>query len=145
MGPVPDEFIWFPSTNRDSEDEDVVEEIRHIPDISNEPPESSADTGHESSSEDESNEKPQPGLRETRWIRKAVPRSIGPRTDIYYFDAENKAQRLRSPREVIEYCRKNNIVFKPDLFDFKGANTYEGIVTSPVGSKPSAEICQSQA
>lgn len=146
MGTIQDEFQWVPTTSSDSEDEDAVEESGIVPDISSDPLESSADSeGIDQDSLKEPTIK-QPVLRETRWIRKVVPRTIGDKRDIYYFDIENQSHRLRSPREVIEYCRKNNLVFKPDLFNFKKRDSYEGIVSSPSSSpNPSADICQSQA
>ena len=72
-------------------------------------------------------------LRDTTWRRKVVPRPDGSRNDIYYYDDNNKG-RLRSLNEVENYCKKENLRFNPEFFDFSGKNTYEG----PVNSKPVA-------
>lgn len=148
LGTIPEEFQWVSATRGVFEEEDVVEEVRLTSDSSNDSLESPAGAERDSldaSSEDGSSIGSQPTLRETSWMRSVVPRKTGSRNDIYFFDEINNSQRLRSPREVMEYCRDNNVIFNPDLFDFKGSNTYQGIVPEPNSDVPSVDICQSQS
>lgn len=42
--------------------------------------------------------------------------------------------RLRSIREVHDYCLKHDIKFDPSIFCFKGADKYESIVHGHSGS-----------
>lgn len=62
------------------------------------------------------------------WIRVAVPRKDGSRTDIYY-KIEGTNMRLRSPNDVVKYCKSNNINYNGDLFDFSGKNTFSGKIS----------------
>ena len=67
--------------------------------------------------------------KKVSWFRKPKRRADGSPTDIYYYeDGCNK--RLRSIREAKEYCDQNNILYKPELFDFSASNKYKGIVGS---------------
>ncbi|GBO10568.1 hypothetical protein AVEN_267283-1 [Araneus ventricosus] len=70
------------------------------------------------------------------WIRKPVPRTDGKRTDIYYYE-EGKKQRLRSLKEVKDYCSENELKFQPNLFNFKATDTYSGIVSGNYESSSS--------
>ena len=74
---------------------------------------------------------------DTTWTRKISKRPDGSRTDIYYYD-ENRAGRLRSLNNVKEHCQKYNLKYKPEMFDFKGKNLYEG----PINPKPSTSGIQ---
>lgn len=76
-------------------------------------------------------------LRTATWIREAKTRRDNTRTDIYYYE-QGKTLRLRSPNEVEKYCKKNHIKFEPSIFDFKGKNTYEGIIRDPKASSSSS-------
>lgn len=50
-----------------------------------------------------------------------------------------KTARLRSLREVQEYCHKHGIKFNAKLFSFSGKNKYEGIALECYGrSSPSS-------
>ncbi|GBM64646.1 hypothetical protein AVEN_91714-1 [Araneus ventricosus] len=62
------------------------------------------------------------------WVRKAVPRSDGSRTDIYY-GIEGTNVRLRSFNELIGYCERNKIQYDKNLFNFSGKNTESGKVS----------------
>lgn len=75
-------------------------------------------------------------LRSAVWLRKAVPRSDGSRTDIYYYE-EKKTERMRSLRDVEKYCDKHHIKFEPAIFDFKGSNNFQGRVMSQQNSDDS--------
>ncbi|GBN92771.1 hypothetical protein AVEN_247810-1 [Araneus ventricosus] len=68
------------------------------------------------------------GEKVATWIRKAVPRPHWKRTDIYYYE-EGKTELLRPLNEVRDYCFKNKLKFQSDLFDFKGTDTYSGVVS----------------
>ncbi|GBN38138.1 hypothetical protein AVEN_182835-1 [Araneus ventricosus] len=70
------------------------------------------------------------------WIRKPVPRTDGKRTEIYYYE-EGKKQRLRSLKEVKDYCSENKLKFQPDIFNFKATDTYSGIVSGNYESSSS--------
>lgn len=61
------------------------------------------------------------------WIRKPVTRGDGSRTDVYYFE-NGKTERLRSLNEVQKYCSRNNVKFRPELFDFRGSNKLKGVI-----------------
>ncbi|GBM00133.1 Retrovirus-related Pol polyprotein from transposon TNT 1-94 [Araneus ventricosus] len=62
------------------------------------------------------------------WVCKAVPRSDGSRTDIYY-SIEGTNVRLRSFNDVIGYCERNKIRCDKNLFNFSGKNTESGKIT----------------
>lgn len=79
---------------------------------------------------------PVPQLREVTWIRKIVPRKKGTRVDVYYYE-EGKTERLRTIKEIRQYCMKHQIKFEPYLFSFKSSNTYEGIVRNSTDSSSS--------
>lgn len=65
--------------------------------------------------------------RVVNWVRKPVTRGDGSRTDIYYFES-GKTQRLRSLNDIQKYCSRNNVDFKPELFDFRGSNRFKGTI-----------------
>lgn len=124
---VPDRtVIYYPANVRNPPTEPIVEEPVHdTPDRSR-----MSSTSSESSEPDDP---PVPVLRKVKWIRKPVLRSDGSRTDIYYYERGNDT-RLRSLREIRDYCTKNKIVFEPHIFSFRGKNTYRGIVTGTRGN-----------
>ncbi|GBM20396.1 hypothetical protein AVEN_222102-1 [Araneus ventricosus] len=62
------------------------------------------------------------------WVRKAVPRSDGSRTDIYY-SIQGTNVILRSFNDVIGYCERNKIQCDKNLFNFSGKNTESGKVS----------------
>ena len=74
-----------------------------------------------------------PNLKTVNWLRKIKLRPDGSRNDAYYYE-EGKIKRLRSLNDVEGYCKKNNIVFQPGLFDFKGSNNFNGLVSSNIVS-----------
>ncbi|GBM93549.1 Retrovirus-related Pol polyprotein from transposon TNT 1-94 [Araneus ventricosus] len=67
-----------------------------------------------------------PKVKCVEWIRKAVPRKDGSRTDIYYYE-KGCNTRIRSV-DTKKYCEDRNIEYIPSAFDFRASNTYEGIV-----------------
>lgn len=69
-----------------------------------------------------------PVLKDVNWVRRPCPRTMSSRIDVYYYE-ENKRERLRSLDDVKRYCNKNNILFKPELFNFSGTDDYSGVVT----------------
>lgn len=73
---------------------------------------------------DESNAEGQ-NLKSVNWLRNPVPRKTGKRTDIYFYE-EGKTQRLRSHKEVKNYCKKNGLKYEKDLFNFSTKNNYKG-------------------
>lgn len=74
----------------------------------------------ETSDSDSENEDPKfSPLKEIKFTRVEVPRKDKSRTDIYYYP-EGSTKRLRSKREVEEYCDANNIIYCPDNFNFSG-------------------------
>ena len=79
----------------------------------------------------DSDEKDPLNLKTVNWLRKTKLRPDGSRNDAYYYE-EGKAKRLRSLDDIEGYCKKNNIVFEPSLFDFKGGNNFNGLVSSNI-------------
>lgn len=74
--------------------------------------------------------------RSTKWDRVISERSDGSRTDVYYYEvgkprtAEN---RLRSLKNIRDYCIENGIQFDPSLFNFKGkTDKFQGVVEPDV-------------
>lgn len=68
-------------------------------------------------------------LRKAEWFRgiKTKRAAAGGGTEVYYYE-DGKNQRLKSLKDVSQYCLKNNIEFEPELFNFQGSDNYEGIV-----------------
>lgn len=60
------------------------------------------------------------------WIREAKRRKTGTRTDIYYVLKGTKVK-LRSLPDAEKYCRKYNIEYDKNYFNFSTLNTYEGL------------------
>ncbi|KAG8160610.1 hypothetical protein JTE90_022572 [Oedothorax gibbosus] len=65
--------------------------------------------------------------RSTTLRRDPVTRPDGTRTDIYYYE-HNSNHRLRTLKEIKNYCERNNLEFNPDIFDFSGKNKFSGFV-----------------
>jgi hypothetical protein len=95
--------------------------------------------GQSSEDEETSIRTPSTSLRNAVWVRKPVPRPDGTRTDIYYYERGN-SRRLRSLKDVREYCLDEKIQFVPHLFSFKGSDLYEG----EISTQPSV-ACAKQA
>lgn len=91
------------------------------------------------SSDSESEEDENKALEETTWIRKVVPRKLGNRNDIYYY--EKNKDRLRSKNDVEGYCREKNLKYDESLFDFSSKNLYEGEVPKPSSSHVQCCTC----
>ena len=69
------------------------------------------------------------------WTCTLQCKKISPRSDVYYYSEEfNK--KLKSNREVKEFCAKNNIFFDPDLFNFSTWNKYQGPIPIPDSTEP---------
>lgn len=119
--------FYFPSnSSSDYLRENLVEEnTNEIPPNSQRSPPASETSDSESESESE--------LKTVSWQRKAKMRSDQKRRDIYYYE-DGTNNRLRSLREVKNYCKQKKLVFKPDLFDFSINNSYEGIVQPSANS-----------
>ncbi|GFT02235.1 uncharacterized protein TNCV_84881 [Trichonephila clavipes] len=62
----------------------------------------------------------------TTWKRVVVPLPDGSRNDIYYYEL-GKSQRLRSCNEI-KYCMDRKLEFDESIFNFKGKDTFEGII-----------------
>ena len=75
----------------------------------------------------------QPPPRIINWTRTLQRRKVSPRTDVYYYP-EGFNKKLKTVREVKDFCTKNNIFFDPDLFDFSTLNKYQGPVPIPDSS-----------
>ncbi|GBM61600.1 Retrovirus-related Pol polyprotein from transposon TNT 1-94 [Araneus ventricosus] len=84
-----------------------------------------------------------PKVKCVEWIRKAVPRKDGSRTDIYYYE-KGCNTRIRSV-DTKKYCEDRNIEYIPSVFDFRASNTYEGIVPNRPNpySLPNSSLCSS--
>lgn len=81
-----------------------------------------------------------PNLRNTRWERRPVTRPDKSRTDIYYYEV-GKTTRLRSHHDVKKYCSKNNLTYRPDIFNFRGTDLTAGIISSQdTESQPEDEV-----
>ncbi|GBM10016.1 hypothetical protein AVEN_179812-1, partial [Araneus ventricosus] len=82
-----------------------------------------------------------PKVKCVEWIRKAVPRKDGSRTDIYYYE-KGCNTRIRSV-DTKKYCEDRNIEYIPSVFDFRASNTYEGIVPNRPNpySLPNSSLC----
>lgn len=60
-------------------------------------------------------------VKSSNWIRKEVVRKSGKsvgHTDVYYYPYEG-AKRLRSMKEIKDYCKKENVEFRKEDFSFK--------------------------
>lgn len=66
--------------------------------------------------------------REVEWIRKAVTRPDMSRTDVYYYERD-QTERLKTLRQVKDYCRRKLIRFDSDRYDFSGKNKFSGIIS----------------
>ncbi|GBN91551.1 hypothetical protein AVEN_4977-1 [Araneus ventricosus] len=84
-----------------------------------------------------------PKVKCVEWIRKAVPRKDGSRTDIYYYE-KGCNTRIRSV-DTKKYCEDRNIEYIPSVFDFRASNTYEGIVPNRPNPYPlpNSSLCSS--
>ncbi|GBO30536.1 Retrovirus-related Pol polyprotein from transposon TNT 1-94, partial [Araneus ventricosus] len=84
-----------------------------------------------------------PKVKCVEWIRKAVPRKDGSRTDIYYYE-KGCNTRIRSV-DTKKYCEDRNIKYIPSVFDFRASNTYEGIVPNRPNPYPlpNSSLCSS--
>lgn len=69
-------------------------------------------------------------IKNLSWSREAVPRKGGSRNDIYY-RVEGFKDRLRSYKEVEDFCKANNISYSRDFFDFGVKNNFSGKVNDP--------------
>ena len=76
--------------------------------------------------------------RVINWTRTLQRRKVSPRSDVYYYP-EGFNRKLKSVREVKEFCTKHNILFDPDLFDFSTLNTYQGPVPIPNNNELTGE------
>ncbi|GFY59246.1 retrovirus-related Pol polyprotein from transposon TNT 1-94 [Trichonephila inaurata madagascariensis] len=63
----------------------------------------------------------------TTWKRVVVPRPDGSRNDTYCYELR-KSQRLRSCNEIKKYCMDRKLEFDESIFNFKGKDTFEGII-----------------
>ncbi|KMQ82338.1 copia-like retrotransposable element protein [Lasius niger] len=63
-----------------------------------------------------------------KWVRRAVPRKTGNRTDIYY-GVEGENEKFRSANDIRKYCKPRRIEFRPELFIFSGKELYSGKVS----------------
>lgn len=71
-----------------------------------------------------------------KWRRKAVPRAEGTRHDIYYYEGDSK-ERMRSLKNVEDYCNKYNLPFESELFDFSTKNTFSGEINTDLNEETS--------
>lgn len=111
-----------------------------LPGTAQSPPSSSVSSDEESDDEEQGDggaTTTSSPAKDTTWRRNVVKRPDGSRNDVYYYD-ENRKGRLRSLEDVKKHCKKENLKFQPDLFDFRGKNLYVG----PVNPQPGASGIQ---
>lgn len=134
----PEEFALFPSKFGEDPRGSEVDSGR-VPSPLPVPRDSQTDEGEDDESGSEDSASSIPLKKEVRWERKAVPRSSGRRTDIYYYE-EGQNTRLRGRYEVERYCNDRNILYNPDLFDFSGSNNYSGVIPIPDSSDDDDDV-----
>lgn len=110
-----------------NQNEQVVKVIPlAIPGPSNVSPDSRSSGREDTDSESDDEDCQSPAitsLQVVSWLRKPIPRPMGKRVDIYYFE-KDKPDRLISLTEVERYHDRHQIRFVPNLFYFRGSNLY---------------------
>lgn len=94
-----------------------------------EPTSESDESTHTEDEDSETSIEIPPKLRKINWNRKPVPRKNGSRTDVYYYPEGSKT-RLRSLKDVKNYCERENLVFEKSIFDFSSKNPYKGLIAT---------------
>lgn len=105
-----------------------------IPDLTGYDSESSSDNECEETSPEKKGKIPEKIV----WVREAVPRKDGSRTDIY-FKVKGTKGRLRSRNEVENYCKAHDLNFDESKFCFSGKNNFRGEILSIEDQDPDQE------
>lgn len=143
IGPNENNFKLVPLYSNDESNEENQHENSHQSFSDEE-----YDSTDESQISSDTPEEVQPELKRVKWRRERKTRKTGPkkylgpsgelepRSDIYYYE-EGKNLRLRSLKDIENYCKDSNILFEPSLFDFSGKETYEGVINDTVDTESS--------